>query len=178
MFDWIRSASPKTDLTMSVCNGAFVLAKTGLLDGRRATCHHGGFFSLAADHPKIALQRGARFVEDGNLASSGGVSAGIDLALRVVERYVGREAATDLADAIEYQGPGWLNPLGNQAYARMPELTGARPICPVCLSQAERSINFTYKGRRLFFCSEGFRSKFEAHTDVFDRFQREDGAAT
>ena len=89
MFEWIRAASRSCDVTMSVCNGAFLLARTGLLNGRSATAHHGGYFSFAASYPEVHLKRGARFVEDGTLASSGGVSAGIDLALRVVARYVG-----------------------------------------------------------------------------------------
>jgi putative intracellular protease/amidase/YHS domain-containing protein len=174
MLDWIRTASKGTDLTMSVCNGAFVLAKTGLLDGKSATCHHGGFFDFAADYPQVHLKRGARFVEEGNLASAGGISSGIDLALRVVERYVGHELTVQVADEMEYQGKGWLSPESNEAYAKMPELTGAHPICAVCLMDATRSINTSYKGKTLYFCSKGHKETFEKHTDVYDRFIAED----
>ncbi|MBV8213584.1 MAG: DJ-1/PfpI family protein [Verrucomicrobia bacterium] len=176
MFDWIRGASKATDLTMSVCNGAFVLAKTGLLDGKSATCHHGGFFGFAARYPDVHLRRGARFVEDGNLASAGGISSGIDLALRVVERYVGHDLAVQVADGMEYQGKGWLDPNSNEVYAKMPELTGAHPLCPVCLQDADRSISTDYKGKTVCFCSKGHKDVFEKHTDVYDRFLAEDTA--
>src|SRR5437763_16439515 len=93
MLDWIRQATKNTDVTMSVCTGAFVLAKTGLLDGKSATTFHGAFGPFAMKFPKIELKRGARVVENGNLATAVGLSSGIDLALRVVERYYGREVA-------------------------------------------------------------------------------------
>jgi len=86
---------------MSVCTGAYLLAETGLLAGKSATTHHGAYVDLARKFPDIHVKRGARFVEDGNLASSGGLSCGIDLAFRVVERYFGREVAKQAAMAAE-----------------------------------------------------------------------------
>ncbi len=68
--------------------------KRGLLNGKSATTYHGAFVRFATQFPDIQLKRGARFVENGNLATAGGLSSGIDLALRVVERYYGREVAT------------------------------------------------------------------------------------
>ncbi|HTY43262.1 MAG TPA: DJ-1/PfpI family protein [Thermoanaerobaculia bacterium] len=174
MYDWIRTASRSTDVTMSVCNGAFVLARTGLLSGKPATAHHGGYFRFAGMYPDVHLRRGARFVEDGNIAMAGGISSGIDLALRVVERYLGKEAALELADGMEYQGKGWLNPDSNEAFATMPRFNQEHPLCPLCLMDADRSITATYKGKTYYFCSAGEREFFEAHTDVFDRFQAED----
>ena len=177
MYDWIRAASTGTDVTMSVCNGAFVLAKTGLLKGKSATAHHGGYFGFAATYPEVRLKRGARFVEEGNLASSGGISSGIDLALRVVERYVGRDLTEQVIDGMEYQGKGWLNPDSNESFARMPELLGEYPICPVCLMGADSTISSSYKGKTYHFCSKDHKEMFEKHTDVFDRFLAEDVAA-
>jgi putative intracellular protease/amidase/YHS domain-containing protein len=175
MYDWIRTASKATDVTMSVCNGAFVLAKTGLLDGKSATCHHGGFFTFAAMYPKVHLKRGARFVEDGNIASSGGVSSGVDLALRVVERYVGYELTVQVVDGMEYQGKGWLNPNANQAFAKLPAFTEENPICPVCLMEvSNRSIKSSYKGKNYYFCMTSHKDVFDKHTDLFDRFLAED----
>lgn len=176
MLAWIRRVSASTDLTMSVCNGGFVLARTGLLDGRQATVHHGAYFTFAAAFPAVHLRRGARFVEDGNLASAGGVSSGIDLALRVVERYVGRDGVLALADAIEYQGQGWLDPDANHAYARLPALTGPSPRCPVCLADVDERLAETHRGTTYFFCSNGCRELFRQHTDVLDRFVAEDAA--
>jgi putative intracellular protease/amidase/YHS domain-containing protein len=178
MLDWIRTASKATDVTMSVCNGAFVLAMTGLLDGKSATCHHAGFLSFAATYPKVHLKRGARFVEEGNLASSGGVSSGIDLALRVVESYVGYDLTVQVADGIEYQGKGWLDPNSNEAYAKLPAFNEENPICPVCLMKvSDRSIKSSYKGKNYYFCSTSHEEVFDKHTDVFDRFLAEDLAA-
>lgn len=176
MYDWIRTASKDADVTMSVCTGAFVLAKTGLLNGKSATTHHAGYFSLAANYPQVHLVRGARFVEQGNLATAGGVSSGIDLAIRVVERYVGREPTDQLIDMIEYQGRGWQNANSNETFARMPELTGQNPICPVCFMGADRFISAKYRGKTYYFCMEDHKSLFEKHTDVFDRFLAEDSA--
>jgi putative intracellular protease/amidase/YHS domain-containing protein len=177
MYDWIRAVSKGTDVTMSVCNGAFVLAKTGLLNGKSATSHHGGYFSFAATYPDAHLKRGARFVEEGNLACSGGISSGIDLALRVVERYVGRDLTEQVIDGMEYQGKGWLNPDSNESFARMPELPGEPPICPVCLMGADHAISSNYKGKTYYFCSVSHQEMFQKHTDVFERFLAEDAAA-
>ena len=177
MIDWIRAASKATDVTMSVCNGAFVLAKTGLLDGKSATCHHGGFFEFAASYPKVHLKRGARFVEDGNLASAGGISSGIDLAMRVVERYVGHDLALQVADGMEYQGKGWLDPNSNEVYAKVPQLTEAHPLCAICLMETDRSIATNYKGKTFYFCMKDHKETFEKHTDVYERFLTEDARA-
>jgi len=104
---------------------------------------------LEADFPEVHLKRGARFVEDGNIASAGGVSSGIDLALRVVERYAGREQALEVADLMEYQGKGWLNPNSNEAYAKLSAFTEDHPICPVCLMSGDRSIKARLQGQDL-----------------------------
>ena len=86
-------------------------------EGKSATTYHGAFGRFATQFPDIQLKRGARFVENGNLATAGGLSSGIDLALRVVERYYGREVAQKTAYNMEYQGEGWMNPDSNQTYA-------------------------------------------------------------
>ena len=118
MLDYIRRITKSTDLTMSVCTGARVLASTGLLSGKAATTHHNAYDSFAKAYPDVLLKRGARFVEDGNLASSGGLSSGIDLALHVVERYFGRDVAIATAYQMEYQGEGWKDANSNSVYAK------------------------------------------------------------
>jgi transcriptional regulator GlxA family with amidase domain len=99
---WIKRESANADITMSVCTGAFVLAKAGLLDGLHATTHHGGYDELAHRYPKIKVVRGPRFVETRDVSTSGGETSGIDLALRVVERYFGRKAAASSAENMEH----------------------------------------------------------------------------
>jgi transcriptional regulator GlxA family with amidase domain len=100
--DWIRRAGAAADLTMSVCTGAFHLARTGLLDGRTATTHHQFLDRLAREFPAVKVERGVRFVEHEKVATAAGLSSGIDLALRVVERYFGRDAALRTAAYMEY----------------------------------------------------------------------------
>ena len=80
-------------VVMSVCTGAFVLAEAGLLDGQSATTHHFGYDQLAEGYPKIKVLRGERYVDNGKFITAGGVSAGIDAALHVVEKLCGSETA-------------------------------------------------------------------------------------
>ena len=91
--DWVRRMSLQTSMTMSVCTGAFVLAETGLLDNGPAATHHDYWEQFAADYPDIDLQRGSRFVDRGQIASAGGLTSGIDLALHIVERLFDRATA-------------------------------------------------------------------------------------
>ena len=100
--EWIRRAATRADLVMSVCTGAFVLAQTGLLDGRTATTHHGSWDDFESMFPKVELLRGPRFIEHERVATAGGLTSGIDLALRVVERYLGRAGADATARYMEY----------------------------------------------------------------------------
>jgi transcriptional regulator GlxA family with amidase domain len=79
-----------------------------LLAGKEATTHHGYYDDFASQFPDIKVKRGLRFVEGPKISTGGGLSCGIDLALRVVERYFGREGAQYTADVMEYQGKGWI----------------------------------------------------------------------
>jgi putative intracellular protease/amidase/YHS domain-containing protein len=167
--EWIRKSTRTTDVTISVCTGAFVLAKTGLLSGKAATTYHGAFVSFANQFPDIHLKRGARFVEDGNLASAGGLSSGIDLALRVVERYFGREVAQKTAYNMEYQGLGWMNPDSNQVYAEERVSTNEHPLCPVCGMDVDPATapKSVIKGTIYYFCSDHDKKTFDAAPDNF-----------
>jgi transcriptional regulator GlxA family with amidase domain len=104
---WLRRAARKADLVMSVCTGAYVLADAGLLDGRTATTHHGSFSDFEARYPRIELVRGERFVEHDRVATAAGLTSGIDLALRIVERYLGRPAAEGTARYMEHESARW-----------------------------------------------------------------------
>lgn len=169
VLEWIRQVSRTADLTMSVCTGAFVLARTGLLAGRSATTHHGSFNEFAMQFPDVALKRGARFVEEGKLASAGGLSSGIDLALRVVERYFGRAVARNTANALEYQGLGWLDPMSNNAYAKRRKSTEQQPVCPVCEMDVDKASASTslYRKRKYYFCMDGHKRLFDASPASF-----------
>jgi transcriptional regulator GlxA family with amidase domain len=105
---WLRKMSTSTDLIMSVCTGAFQLGKAGLLSGKSATTHHDFLDRFAKAFPDVSVKRGLRFVEEGKISTAGGLSSGIDLALRVVDRYFGRDVAQSTANYMEYQGKGWV----------------------------------------------------------------------
>ena len=105
---WLGKVAPSADVLMSVCTGVNHLARAGLLDGKAATIHHDFYDRFARDNPKVDLRRGVRFVENERISTSGGESCGIDLSLRIVERYFGREVAQATAEYIEHQGEGWM----------------------------------------------------------------------
>jgi transcriptional regulator GlxA family with amidase domain len=94
---WIRSAAARSRRVASVCTGAFLLAEAGLLDGRRATTHWAACDELARAHPEVEVEHAPIFVRDGELYTSGGVTAGIDLALALVEDDLGAAVARDAA---------------------------------------------------------------------------------
>jgi YHS domain-containing protein len=154
---------------MAVCTGAFVLAKTGLLSGKAATTHHGSYVTLAMDFPGITVKRGVRFVEEGSLATAGGLSSGIDLALRVVERYYGHDAAAQTAYYMEYQGQGWLNADSNRVYAQAPVSSDGHPLCPVCGMGVDPKVASlsTFKGRKYYFCTPDHKARFDSAPEKF-----------
>ena len=99
---WLRKVAPGADVVMSVCTGAFIVARAGLLDGQYATTHHEFYDKFAAEFPNVHLVRGPRFVENRQVSCAGGLTSGIDLALRVIERYDGKAAADQVAFYMEH----------------------------------------------------------------------------
>ena len=97
LIDWLRKAASRSRRVTSVCTGAFLLAKAGLLDGRRATTHWASCADLAQRYPAVSVEPDPIFVRDGNVATSAGVTAGMDLALALVEEDLGREVALEAA---------------------------------------------------------------------------------
>ena len=161
--EWLKQAAAGAEMTMSVCTGAFLLAATGLLDGKDATTHHGSLAAFAADFQKVRVHRGARYTDSGAIATSGGLTSGIDLALHIVERYFGLEIADQTVRALEYQGQGWRDPASNAAYAVRQKLTGDPPVCPVCeyvIPDKETRPTFAFDGKTYYFCSTACRDRF------------------
>lgn len=99
---WLSSASNAAEYTLSVCTGSLLLAGAGLLDGHRATTNKAAFAGIAARYPNVNWIKQARWVEDGTILTSSGVSAGIDMALRAIEKMHGLQAARTAADEAEY----------------------------------------------------------------------------
>jgi transcriptional regulator GlxA family with amidase domain len=99
--EWIRRQAAAAQRVASVCTGSLLLARVGLLAGRRATTHWGALELLASLDPTIRIESGLRVVED-HIVTSAGVSAGIDMALSIIESICGRAVADETAKYIEY----------------------------------------------------------------------------
>ena len=102
LIDWIRSVSQKAELILSVCTGALLLAKAGLLEGLAATTHHGAIKLLEEVAPHTTIQANKRIIDNGGIVVSAGISAGIDMSLYVVVKLLGKEQALETAKYMEY----------------------------------------------------------------------------
>ncbi|RSS96636.1 GlxA family transcriptional regulator [Streptomyces sp. WAC05292] len=109
--DWLRAHGGGAQRLVSVCTGGLLLAEAGLLDGRRATTHWSACEQMARDHPRVAVEPDPIYVRDGPVATSAGVTAGIDLALALVEEDHGRQVALSIARHLVV----FLRRPGNQA---------------------------------------------------------------
>ena len=102
LIDWIRTQDAQTDLTTSVCTGAFLLGRAGLLEGHRVTTHWASIERLRNSLPNVTVLADARFVDEGRIVTSAGISAGIDMALHLVARLGGDDLARQTARRMEY----------------------------------------------------------------------------
>lgn len=98
----LRDAQGNVDLTMSICTGAFKLARSGILDGKSATTHHEFYDSFAKNFPNVHLVRGERFVDNGSIITAGGLTSGISAALHVISRYFDQSRALATATYMEF----------------------------------------------------------------------------
>jgi len=103
LLDWLSARARGAEVVMSVCSGSALLARAGLLDGRRATTNKMWFHALTPSGPNVQWVKEARWVEDGKFVTSSGVSAGIDMALAVIAKLRGEEVSQNLAVATEYE---------------------------------------------------------------------------
>ncbi|HWI03679.1 MAG TPA: DJ-1/PfpI family protein [Acidimicrobiales bacterium] len=100
--EWLRAEATRSELLTSVCTGSLVLASAGLLRDRPATTHWGSLETLASIDATIDVRRDARYVDDGDIVTASGVSAGIDMALHLVARLAGVERAREVRRYIQY----------------------------------------------------------------------------
>lgn len=101
--NWLASVRAEVPLIAAVCTGAFLLAEAGLLDGYRATTHHLDFDEFETRWPRVSLVRDKKWVDEGPVVSSGGISSGIDMTLHLVARLEGLETARRTAARMEYR---------------------------------------------------------------------------
>jgi transcriptional regulator GlxA family with amidase domain len=110
LIEWIRARAAAAELVMSVCTGAALLARAGVLDGRRATTNKRAFAWVESQGPAVEWVRRARWVRDGKVVTSAGVSAGMDMTLAVVADLYGASVSEELALVAEYEphrDPAW-----------------------------------------------------------------------
>ena len=107
VINWIRKTAEKTQITASVCTGAFLLAEAGLLDGLEVTTHWEDIPDLQRNYQSLQVRKGIRWVEQGKLFTAAGISAGIEMSLELVARLAGAELAERTARQMEYT---WSRP--------------------------------------------------------------------
>ena len=105
LLEWIVERAEQVEILASVCTGALLLGKAGLLENRRATTHWRSLELMQQLFPQTKVERALHFVEDGNVWSSAGISAGVDMALRLVARWHGDAVARATARHMEYPYP-------------------------------------------------------------------------
>ena len=102
MLQWVTKQNETAELVLSVCTGSLILGKAGLLDGLRATTHWKAIDQLKAAAPNTTIVDDKRWVDNGRVISSAGVSAGIDMSLYVVEKLLGKAVASETARSMQY----------------------------------------------------------------------------
>lgn len=102
VIQWIKQQKTSVEILASVCTGAFLLAKAGLLDGKKVTTHWMDMDTLAKKYPKVNLVRGKKFIDESDIITSGGISAGINMSFHIVKRLYGEELANTTARRMEY----------------------------------------------------------------------------
>ncbi|MGY0034794.1 DJ-1/PfpI family protein [Pedobacter sp. NJ-S-72] len=194
VISWINKVSDKTKLTMSVCSGAGLLSKAGVLDGKTATTHFGAIDTLQKLTPKAKFIGNVRFVEDGKIMTTAGVSAGIDGALHVIEKLKGLKEALFVTAVIEYDK--W-NPADGKVIGAMENNKGMdmrmmhhenaassagamKSLTPKTINKEEKDVvcgmtipkgsskyNLHYNGKDYHFCSATCRNLFEKNAAVY-----------
>lgn len=124
---WLRSHLPQAAIVASTCTGAFLLAEAGMLDGRRAVTHWDDCADLQRRYPKVHVETDPIFIEDRGVWTSAGVTAGIDLALALVEREIGYQVAVDLARrlVVYSKRPGGQSQFSNRLQQQLVDETGS-----------------------------------------------------
>ncbi len=103
IINWIKNCEPTAELVLSVCTGALLLAKAGLLEGLTATTHHKALELLRELAPNTTVVENQRFVDNGKIITSAGIAAVIDMSLYVVSKLLGKQQADQTAEHMEYK---------------------------------------------------------------------------
>jgi len=166
LIDWIAVHAPRARRVVSVCTGAFLLAEAGLLDGRRAVTHWAVCDTLARRYPKVQVTPDPIFVRDGNIATSAGVTAGMDLSLALVEEDLGREAALTIARwlVLFLRRPGNQSQFSAQLSAQLAKRTSLRELQHWISDHPAADLTVAAMARRAGMSPRNFSRAF--HADV------------
>ena len=163
---FVKCAARRARRTTSVCTGAFVLAEAGLLDGRRATTHWSACAELAARHPKVTVDPDPIFVRDGRIWTSAGVTAGMDLALALVEEDHGRDVALGVARELVLflKRPGGQAQFSAQLQAQLAERETLRDLQAWMADHPRADLSVEALARRAAMSPRHFARVFKQET--------------
>ena len=165
---WLTDAAKRSRRVTSVCTGAFLLARTGVLDGRRATTHWASCGELSRRHPDVEVDAEPIFVRDGNVITSAGVTAGMDLALALVEEDLGREVALETARwlVLFLKRPGGQAQFSAQLAAQMADREPLRDLQAWLPDHLGEDLSVPALARRACMSERNFARAFRDETGV------------
>jgi transcriptional regulator GlxA family with amidase domain len=168
LIGWIREAAGRSRRVASVCTGAFLLARAGLLDGRRATTHWAACDELTRRHPEVRVEPEPIFVRDGNVITSAGVTAGMDLALAIVEEDLGRSIALETARwlVLFVKRPGGQAQFSAQLAAQMAEREPLRELQQWIPDNLTADLSVPALARRACMSERNFARAFRRETGL------------
>lgn len=103
VIEWIKNQQSRVEFMTSICTGALLLAKAGILDGKKATTHWMDIDRLEQEFPNVSVQRDVKFVDEDTIITSGGISAGINMSFHLISRLHGKDVAIKTAKRMEYE---------------------------------------------------------------------------
>jgi transcriptional regulator GlxA family with amidase domain len=168
LIDWIAGAASRSRRVASVCTGAFLLARAGLLDGRSATTHWASCAELTDRYPEVTVKPDPIFVRDGNLVTSAGVTAGMDLALALVEEDLGRQTALDAARwlVVFLQRPGGQAQFSAQLAAQAADRAPLRELQAWIPDHLDEDLTVPALARRACMSDRNFARAFRRETGL------------
>jgi transcriptional regulator GlxA family with amidase domain len=166
IIEWLRQAAGRSRRVASVCTGAFLLAEAGLLNGRRATTHWSACSRLAEAYPPIQVEMDSIFVRDGGLFTSAGITAGIDLALALVEEDLGSAVALKVARMLVLfmRRPGGQAQFSNTLVSQAAEMASLRDLQAWIADNLDEDLSVAALAERAFMSTRNFARVFASQT--------------
>ncbi|HEV7941773.1 MAG TPA: GlxA family transcriptional regulator [Solirubrobacteraceae bacterium] len=166
LLDWLAAAAARSRRVASVCTGAFLLAQAGLLDGKRATTHWSACRRLAEDYPSVQVELDSIFVRDESTYTSAGISAGIDLALALVEEDLGSRVALQIARTLVLfmRRPGGQAQFSNTLESQSVQISGLRELQAWIADHLNDDLSVSALAQRAFMSPRNFARVFASQT--------------